>query len=79
MISQAAATDIPIAHPITPPKLAVNRKSCEIAMITCFEIFTHYYTQHVNNGVVLVSDITNHCVFFPEELNHCTCISNTFV
>ena len=60
MISQAEATDIPIAHPITPPKLAVNRKSCEIAMITRFEIFTNYYTQHVNNGVVLVPNITDH-------------------
>ena len=27
MISQAAATVIPIAHPITPPKFATIRKS----------------------------------------------------
>ena len=26
MISHAAATDIPMAHPITPPKLAAIRK-----------------------------------------------------
>ena len=30
MISHAAATDIPMAHPITPPKLAAIRKSHEI-------------------------------------------------
>ena len=30
MISHAAATDIPIAHPITPPKLAAIRKCHEI-------------------------------------------------
>ena len=34
MISHAAATDIPIAHPITPPKFAANRRSHEIIFFT---------------------------------------------
>ena len=34
MISHAAATDIPIAHPITPPKLAAIRKSHEMDLVT---------------------------------------------
>ena len=32
MISHAAATVIPIAQPITPPKLAEMRKSQEVKM-----------------------------------------------
>ena len=37
MISHAAATDIPMAHPITPPKFAAIRRSHKINLFPKFK------------------------------------------
>ena len=81
MSSHAAATDIPIATAITPPKLA--EKNCEIKFLmienTQIYLSNYLFTKHVNNGVILVPDITEHGVLFPEELYPCAGICNASV